>query len=194
MYLTMDEVSATALFGGGVKQDLVSYYRQQRELTGNVGMNPLFQDTLAKWSNDWLSEESLQRQRIALQSVNYIVAADMVRELNTIDELQMAKPVMRSYIMSNPRLFDMYVRDKISGYDGQFEQSQTGELNPYWQGTMNGVAVETETNFEFTTYDTDETFDLTFDEQEAVLNTWARVESLIEIGEDDPTDVLGNSL
>ncbi len=70
---------------------------------------------------------------------------NVIQTLNTVEQLQVAPPVMINWIMANPVAREMYHRQEIAGYDEYYtdpEPGKNGEDHYYYRRAVNGLFLE----------------------------------------------------
>lgn len=141
--------------------------------------------------------------RAALRKVQAFFEPNCIRSLWDMYDFQVAQPVMQRYVMANPIVRTQFHQQLCDGYSGtyfDYEPNAIAEEHYDYRRVMNGVIVDDEDpnkDFKFTIYlDTLHATDreLTLPEQVDILNTWRRVEMLMELGEEDPTSIYGDKL
>lgn len=158
----------------------------------------------AKESFGFLNTESARRAiRDVRRSAQWIFQGDYIRPLRTVEELQMAAPLMRRYLMVQPTIQAMFRQQRLSGYDGGYTDllpSLYGEDHPDYQRVMQDVLVVRESpegeSLEATHYmeDWGEEHELSLDEQDDIQETWAIALKAIFAGKEDPTSLYGATL
>lgn len=123
---------------------------------------------------------------------------DRIQPLYNDIDLQQAKSVMRSYLMTNPRARKLYYENKISGFDGEFFNEMPNhhdyEYLPMYQNVMQGAYVGTEDEDRFITYlDVLENPEFIGDhilnhtEREDIKESWDAFNRMLDLGEEDPS-------
>lgn len=146
------------------------------------------------------NSRSMELARAALNQVRGIFQADVVRDLRTLSEFQIATPVMQRWVMTNPMVREMYHSQQCDGYSDTYVDTQPGMIgeNHYdYRRVRNGIVDVTDEGWHVTTYA--ETLkegdkELEFDEQVRILRTWENLENLLYQKLKDPTSVWNNDL
>lgn len=151
------------------------------------------------------SDATRRAIRDVRKAANWAWHGDYVRPLRSIDDLQLASPVMRRYLMAEPTIRKLYQRQQISGYDGQYEDLQPGVLGEDhrdYRRVMNEIVVEeepdeNETNFwahQYMDVLVDDEPPLDPDEQFTVLECWNLAKRFMLEGKRDPTSLYNATL
>lgn len=113
---------------------------------------------------------------------------------------QQATGFMRDYIMANPLMMQLYLDERVSGYDGDFNNlcSGIGRDNYYYNKGMDGKVhfdkeenTLTRTNF---TSSRDNMTHLTFKERVDIHRTWQATNLHIAANLFDPTSIMGGDI
>lgn len=113
---------------------------------------------------------------------------------------QQATGFMRDYIMANPLLQQLWLDERVSGYDGDFNHlcSGIGRDNYYYNKALDGKVhfdseanTLTRTNF---THSRDNMTHLTFKERVDIHRTWQATNLHIAANLFDPTSVIGGDI
>lgn len=128
--------------------------------------------------------------------------ADRILGLNTLEDVQQAKTVMRRWLMANTRARKGYYEDRLYGYDGKWNQTQGAvygdELDDY-RNVMQGAEIGDEDEDRFVTYldvleDTANDEMLTPDQREFIRHSWEMLEMQLDAAGQDPTSPHKNLL
>lgn len=125
-----------------------------------------------------------------------------VRALKTIGEFQQASLRMQRWSMANPMLRTLHHKQRCNGWQDTYvdlEPGVWGERHTDWMKVNNGMAVtDEEGNTSFTTYfdayDEHGAEELTFSEQQDILQSWNYLEHYLRLGGDDPSSPSNGSL
>ncbi len=146
----------------------------------------------------------MQKVRAITRKVNTLTHPNRITNLNTLEAVREAKPVMARYIMAMPEIRKLYHKQLCDGYSDIYVDSEPGLVgeNHYdYRRVMNSIVTETkdkhgEETWKATKYIEDLVEgdrELDFDEQVIVLDTWDIVKAAI-IAKADPTDIFGGKL
>lgn len=125
-----------------------------------------------------------------------------VRQLSSVEDFQQAALRMQRWMMANPMARKLYHKERCHGWRDtyvDFEPGVWGERHTDWMKVNNGLAVtDEEGNTSFTTYfdafDEEGKEELTFSEQQDILQSWNYLEHYLRLGGDDPTSPSNGSL
>lgn len=123
-----------------------------------------------------------------------------IRYMHTVDDLQQAPVAMQRWIMAEPTVRKMYLRNQIDGFSDSYVNLQGDGIGPNhydWRRATDGLIEIDETPYDegeygwhSTTYYEDllpDDRDLTLQEQVDIRDTWGAIRKLIKSGERDPT-------
>lgn len=138
--------------------------------------------------------------RAASRKVASLWGMDEVRSLQTTGELQHAPLKMQRWIMAQPKVRGWFYQQRLEGYESSYvdvHEGDVGEEHYDYRRVMNGVVVENDDGWSATTY-YDELIEgdieLSFEEQNDILNTWEWVASYLKPGNEDPTSKWNSEL
>lgn len=121
-------------------------------------------------------------------------------ELNTIQDFQLAKPIMQRWVMANPTVRERYHQQTCVGYVDTYvdiEPGKIGEQHYDYRRVMTGV-IQTKDNDEFSMHYFDELkegdFDLSHSDKVTILKSWELAERFMKAYDQDPTCPLGGTL
>lgn len=186
---------AAAIIQGGLDMNTVHWLRESNNRLASSGASGEMHDLVMQSSAIWLSDESIQETNELMRRYAVSMDLDTHRLLTDLLEFQSAKPYMRKYIMANPVLKQSWLDGEAEGYDGEFEQREVnavGEDDYFYRSVMNGMEQEDGDFYRYDTYDDCE--ELSHEDQLEIGYMWQHTNYLMEIEEDDPSSVLGNSL
>lgn len=115
--------------------------------------------------------------------------------LSEVQYQQQATGFMRDYIMANPLLMELYEKDRVSGYDGEFGDLCTGvgRENYYYNKSMDGKVHYDEEGKSLTRTVFNSTRDsltrLSFKERADIQRTWRATNIHIANNLFDPTSI-----
>lgn len=122
---------------------------------------------------------------------------DRICSLISIPSLRDAKPTNRRYVMAMPRLRELYMKERCSGYEGDFindEPGFVGVLHDDYRAVMNGAFVETKEGGWVTHLSGKDDPELDHFEREMVRDTWAFIDQTLDEGVHDLTCKYGSYL
>jgi hypothetical protein len=137
----------------------------------------------------------MRMDHFGVQSIQYIVV------LNTADDFQQAGPTQQRWLMACPELRVLAEGNRINAWADTYSDvsfSVRGRLHEEWRMLNDGVVEfpekgpETWENYPDELAPSDRP--LTLMEKVTTFNNWARLQSLIQLGKDDPTDPCSGSL
>lgn len=199
-----------ALIYGDVHPGTQHFFESQRGhgLAGLTQSARRFAEEAVERFGFMASERTQRLIRDVRRTANWIWHGDYVRQLRTVDELQMAAPTMIRYIMAEPTVRSMYHAQQLAGYDEHYKDLQphaTGEQVYEYRQVMEGiVVVDEDADGNPTGWHADSWMDdvlpdaehepLAFDEQLDIITTWAHTLRVIRERREDPTSTYGASL
>lgn len=152
--------------------------------------------------DQYLGEPAIRAARAAKRMLGTIWGSNDIRTIQTLDHFQSAPPIMQRYIMAEPTVRQMYLDNRIEGYEGTYQDpcpSDTVGVDQYdYRRVLNGVVEFTpEGNWQSNTYMDFELEDdqpLAFDQQLDIIDSWSNIVKLIRKGGEDPTSRWGADL
>lgn len=145
-------------------------------------------------------ERALEIARASLNQVRGIFQADVVRNVHSLTDFQIATPVMQRWIMANPMVRDLYHAQRCDGYSDSYVDNAPGvkgEQHSDYRQAMNGMAQFTDEGDSYYHHYADLMpfgEELPVDDQFRITNTWHELEQLLFKGMKDPTSVWNNNL
>lgn len=136
----------------------------------------------------YTNSDVLQIARTVLRNSDSELHQDLIRALNTLDELRSAQPQMQRWMMAMPELRDLHNAQRCDGfadtYTPIFKGQKSGESDYDYRRVMNGIFDE---NGCYTQYfeqlvETDR--ELEHDEQVIIIRTWDIARAFIKANED----------
>ena len=119
---------------------------------------------------------------------------NVIQTLNTVEQLQVAPPVMINWIMANPVAREMYHRQEIAGYDEYYtdpEPGKVGEDHYYYRRAVYGLFLE-DKDGEFVAtewledlWDPSDSLDIV--DQRSIQATWETLVTALRKRGSDPT-------
>ncbi len=119
---------------------------------------------------------------------------NVIQTLNTVEQLQVAPPVMINWIMANPVAREMYHRQEIAGYDEYYtdpEPGKVGEDHYYYRRAVNGLFLENKdgefvaTEWLEDLWDPSDSLDIV--DQRSIQATWETLVTALRKRGSDPT-------
>lgn len=163
--------------------------------------------TTQNWFNKARTFYQTISESDAVQALrNLTVKADVswkgnnIYHCNSIEQLQVANPVMQRYIMAEPRLRDMYLNQSVEGYAGSYENfhgDAIGAGHYDYRRVTDGIVMVQEDHAvvnEFYELIPDTDKELDFFQKADVIRTWNMVNRALDANETDPTSPIGNIL
>lgn len=147
----------------------------------------------------YMDHQAMRSSNALVRNLRSLWGEDVIGYLNDLQALQHAPPVMQRWIMAMPELRTLYHQQRVDGYSDTYvdlHPDVKGEAHYDYRRVIDGLMQETpEEDWSATMY-LEELYpgdaDLTLQEQQAVLDTWANVHSYLKTGMDDPTSSEGN--
>lgn len=142
---------------------------------------------------------AMRMARQASVAINGLWNPDDVRELITINQMQLAQATMQRWIMANPVIRNKYHKQEIDGYSDSYidlHPNDVGEYHYDYRRVMNGIAVDVGDRILCTTYpdDLNDEKEMTHEQQSDIINTWDRMNIFLKCGIEDPTSKWANEL
>ena len=140
----------------------------------------------------------LRAARAAIRVAGGMFHPNEIVQLNTLDELRFAQPIMQRYIMAEPSLRDMYARQQCDGFSDSYaniDPGSKGENHYDYRRVMHGIIVDkvdeggndTWSATQYYQENRGDDTELPFEEQVAILRTWDIVKLFVDAGV-DPSD------
>lgn len=156
-----------------------------------------------KKATDGTIERSVRSMYRSLKGAH---SPNTIFDIDTVQELRSAKPLMQRYIMADEEVRGLYQRQLCDGYSDSYVDYHPGDIGKDhydWRRVMSGAVVDIDEDNEeptkpwrVVTYVDDlEEGDrlLEVDEKFILRNAWAVARSAIAAGK-DPTDIFGGDL
>lgn len=161
----------------------------------------MFMDqTREKWAH-FFGDNALRAARAAVRTVQTMWDADVIKQLNTIAQMQHAPVVMQRYIMANPTIRKMFLAQQIDGYSDTYQNIHGNAIGPGhydYHRMMNGIVEETEEGgwVSWTYFDEllEGDHELQFDQQMELIDSCSNIIREIRKRRDDPTSKYNASL
>lgn len=176
-----------------LNQQYLDYQRQQSYgMLSEIGRK--FYDASLEAYNTLANSFAVKAAKAMVRRIRNVFQADSVMSLETIEELQMAPPLMQRYIMANPVIRELHQEQRIDGYSDTYVDmypKDKGEEHYDYRRVMNGVV-----KFEGEGEDSTWTFrnyldelvegdrELTAGEQADIIGVWELAELFLEAGVD----------
>ena len=144
----------------------------------------------------------MELTRAAINKAGSLFSPDVIKELKTISDMQVAKQTMQRFIMANETVRDMWQNRKCEGFADtyiDFEPKAIGENHYDFRRVMDGVVRENKETGEFfvRTYFEELREDdvpLSTGDKIDILNTWNNVEYMMAMAAKDPTSPWNSDL
>lgn len=163
--------------------------------------------TTQNWFNKARTFYTTIAESDAIQALrNMTVKADVswkgnnIHFCNSIEQLQVANPIMQRYIMAEPRLRDMYLNDSVEGYVGSYENfhgDAIGVSHYDYRRVTDGIVMVHDDHAvvnEFYELIPDSDKELDIFQKADIIRTWNMVNRALDACEMDPTSPIGNLL
>lgn len=154
-------------------------------------------------------EKALRNIRARIRKTASSFRKDVIRPLRTINEIQMAKPLMQRYIMANVMARIAAKAQTIDGYADSYDHGFPGKVglnDPDFMRVIDGV-IFTENEFGVgpaedddawvahqNMFDVEDERDLDIVEQADVMSTWRVLEIALAAKKKDPTSSLDENM
>jgi len=189
-----------ALLYPGQNQANTQYFQQQFQTLSN---------TLTEYGRSFIagaqevydrlnSSAIVNLGRAALRAAEGLFHPNQIVEIDNLESLQMAQPMMQRWVMSEPTIRAMYHKGTCAGYSDTYvdmSPGKIGEEDYNYRRVMNGVFDEKQGAFKEyyeTLYKDDR--ELIAAEKLDILSTWDIVRMFAEARGADPTDPYGGML
>lgn len=145
------------------------------------------------------SSDAIQALRnMTVRSDNSWMSNQIVYLGNT-EQIQNASPLMQRWIMAEPTLRNMYLKNEVEGYGESYTNyhgNTVGEAHYDWRRVHDGMATFTPEGWSYKNYveDTGEDRELTVFEKVDILRVHNAVRCSLSEAEMDPTSTVGNML
>lgn len=164
-----------------------------------------FQRNLQSMYESFAGDDTIRRIKALTRTVHHMWDRDNVSYLESMGELQQAKPTMQRFIMASPYVRKLYNAQKIEGYSGSYVDVYAGDVGRDhcdYRRVMSGVVEEFETEDGETSWKAMTWFDdpvegdlnLTLSEKVDIIETWDVVKAHILRKREDPTSPYNASL
>lgn len=183
----------------GTKKYLMSQYDNFRD-------NSRFSD-IVKSSFDRMSQFTSSTAVRLRESITTLVGGrwdeDIVKELVTIRDHQLAKGVMQRWVMANPVVRERLVEQRCNGYSATYEDPNpkvSGKYHDDYRCVKTGlIQIYNETGeWVSTSYHCEQASEeeplLRLDERAMIYRSWLRQTSYLMANDEDPTSPEGNDL
>ena len=140
------------------------------------------------------SSEAVMLARSAIRAAQGIFHPNQIVPLMTINDLQMAKPVMQRWVMACPDIRELHLKQQCAGYGDTYVDIDPGKIRDEhydYRRVMDGAIIEDGDDWYCRTY-AEDLFpgdrELDVGERQDILKTWDLVSMFVHKGEEDPTD------
>jgi hypothetical protein len=134
---------------------------------------------------------AVRAAKAALRSAKALFHPNTIVQLDTIEELRAAQPVMQRWIMAEPTIREYYHNNGCDGYYGTYVDNDPGKTgwNHYDYRRVMDTVVQFDEDDNWVARNIFEELlpddrDLTFDEKVRILNSWDIMRMFMEAGED----------
>lgn len=186
----------------GTQQWLRDRMESGRQMLNQAGQ--IFMQKTDELYQQMFNPEVERVARSMLRTAKGFFHPNHIVPLNTIQELQSAKPVMQRYIMAQPDLRRMYHRQLCNGYSDSYTDHHPGDIGEEhydYRRVMHGIGQEYTTpegeyrwkvqHFYEDLHEGDRP--LHMDEQDVILDTWDLIKTALS-NRRDPTDIFNGEL
>ena len=178
----------------GFMEVLKNNYQNFMNRMGEIGGN--FVNMVSDRFNYIVNNDIVANTKRLLTMNEHIVDNNIIHSVNE-DNIGRAGYMMRRYIMAEPTVYNLYAKNRCSGYDDEWYDPEPEIKNPYWRddylnavdqvmqwdGNGDGYVIEYLANDN----------PLTHYERVVVSNTWDLLKNMIA-NDIDPTDEHGSKL
>lgn len=201
IYADPNVSSAELLFGRPSKNVLTQIKENVDRYVAETRFNrPDFAEYVQNTFNRYTNTNALRYVEAVRNKLTYNWGNDTIRRLNTIEEIQQAKPVMQRWVMAHPEVRRHYHEGGISAYEGKYsyETKDWGRDVRDYRAVTNGIIMTDSMGHTFSTeyIESDSVVDLlTLVEKANILGTWTELDKLFASGDNtDPTSSWNETL
>lgn len=191
-----NRAQSAMMIEGKIDHETNRWLMAQNHSALGPGVRSALQERIAQHASLWYTDEAVASAELNMRKYSVAMDLDVIRQTFLLEEMQSAKPTMRKYLMANPTLRQSWMRGEADGYDGEFEHTvgAVGEDDHVWRSVMSGQEVfdEPSNEYHYTTYHDAEHMDAM--DQMMIRQAWVYSDYEMEIEEEDPSSILGNSL
>lgn len=163
-----------------------------------------FMDTSRALYEKLNDSTAIRAAKMAIRMAKGVFHPNTIVQINSLEELQSAQPVMQRYIMAEPTIRELYHQQKCDGYSDTYYDIYPGLIRAEhydWRRVMDGIVEDTvdengNPTWEATTFAEDLAEgdkELTFEEQADIISTWDTVRMFVNAGK-DPTSIFNDEL
>lgn len=148
------------------------------------------------------NSNAINYARRVISSIGKNINTEYVITLTELEQMQQASLTMQRWIMANPQIRSMYHNQTIDGYSSTYVDvfgDVKGDAHYDYRRVMNGIMQEDKNGEPFFInylYDDlrENDRELTFGEQISIIETWSRINRIIDLNKNDPTSPTGGML
>lgn len=147
------------------------------------------------------SHDAFRKTEALARKFRHMWDTDDIKQLNTLSELQQAKPTMQRWLMADPVARDLRNRNLIDGYSNTYDDwspKDTGENHYDFRRVTDGIFIEDEDgNGECVSYaesHVNDEDDLSFAQQGDINAGWNAQRELFKRRREDPTSPLNDRM
>lgn len=193
-----------ALVYGEQHPGTMQYLQQQAyDWSSSVGNSASrFAQETREFYDRYFGQTAQRMLRAAKRAVGTVWQVNEIRPISTMEDFQSAPPIMQRYIMAEPTVRKMFIKQQIEGYDEKYQDpfpNDTWGPDQYdYRRVTNGIVEFREDDSWYSNTYMEELLpddrELVHEEQLDILNTWENVVDLVRKGEEDPTSRFGSYL
>lgn len=178
------------------------WFSERRETLQNTLTNTsqAFFDRARDMYQTISESQAVQMLRNLKAKTENVWAGNQITELQTLEQLQTASPVMQRWVMAQPDLRKRYLNQSVEGYGDAYTNyhgAVFGSEHYDYRRVMHGVVETSDTGWvarEYVDYMANDDVGLSRHERLDILNTWDLVKALMDEGGEDPSSPVGNQL
>jgi hypothetical protein len=146
------------------------------------------------------NSHAIRIAKAAIRHAKGIYQPNVIIQIDDVEGMRSATPMMQNYIMAQPDLRTLYHKQLVNGYSDTYidiDPKRNKDDHYYYRRVMDGVVQDSEENGEYRwvsrNYHDDLIeghTDLTFQEKHDVMLTWNQIVALLADNK-DPTDIFG---
>ncbi len=188
---------------GSPSQRGVEYVQRELERVGTVltDIGRAGWETARETFSRFNGEGAMRRAREISRRIGWMYQKDTIRPLTSLKEFQAAQPIMQRWIMAQPDVRALHIRQECNGYEKTYidiDPGKIGEEHYDYRRVMNGIVQSDDPTKPFYTWYIDDLIEgdkeLDIDEKVDILASWAYLRAIVEDGVDDPTSIFGDKL
>lgn len=180
------------------------FYQDRISSLQNTGHNFGFTQDLLNTATQIVSSidvtNIIDRARAVINKIDSFLRPNVVSELTSLQDFQVAGSVMQRWVMANPVVRERYQESRLDGYSDSYIDTYPKTLaedhNDY-RMVMTGIVQIDDKGTTYTVdyyQNLDEPEELSSSEKFDILSSWRNIENILAEEDKDPTSPWGDSL